>query len=91
MSNPSRDPSLSGEGVKFTVVVDSARRECLITSQALATLSSLKSEDADVDMIEIFRAYESNINGVARRLVAAGVAGNPLVLRPETFNPPHTR
>lgn len=91
MNHLSSQPRLSGEGVAFTVVVDSVRHACLITPQALFTLSLFKSEDMDADMMEIFRAYEPNINGVARRLVAAGVAGNPLVLRPETFRSPRTQ
>ncbi|OWW18236.1 DUF1488 family protein [Noviherbaspirillum denitrificans] len=90
MNYSSRLPHLSDDGIAFTVVVDSVARECLITLQALVTLSSFKSEDTDNDMMEIFHAYEPNINGVARRLAAAGVAGNPLVLRPETFSPPRT-
>ena len=48
-------------------------------------------DDADADIMEIFRSFESNIKGIARRLVAAGVAGTPLVMRPETFSSPHTR
>lgn len=91
MSHSSSQPRLTKKGITFSVVVDSVSRECLITPQALYTLSSFKSEDAKVDMMEIFRTFEPNINGVARRLVAAGVAGNPLVMRPETFGPPRTR
>lgn len=81
-------PSLSKEGVIFTVVVDFTRHECLVTPQALYKLSAFKSEDQEVDIMAIFRAYEANINGIARRLVAAGVAGSPLVMRPETFGSP---
>ena len=91
MNHAITQPSLSEEGITFTVVVDSVKRECLITPQALHKLSSLKSDDDDVDMMEIFHSFESNISGVARRLVAAGVEGTPLVMRPETFNSPRTR
>lgn len=91
MNQLTSQPHLSEEGVTFTVVVDSVKHECLITPQALFTLSSFKSDDADVDMMEIFRTFEPSISGVARRLVAAGVAGNPLVMRPETFRSPRTR
>jgi len=91
MNHSSSQPHLSGDGIAFTVIVDSVRHECLITPQALVALSSYKTEEDDVDMMEIFRAYEPNINGVARRLVAAGVAGNPLVLHPATFRSPRTQ
>ena len=91
MKDSSSQPHLSGEGVAFSVVVDSVRYDCLITQQALFALSMFKSDNTDVDMMEIFRAYEPNINGVARRLVAAGVPGNPLVLRPETFRSPRSQ
>lgn len=91
MSHAINQPCLSEEGITFTVVVDSVKRECLITPQALHKLSSFKGDDEDVDMMEIFHSFESNISGVARRLVAAGVEGTPLVMRPETFNSPRTR
>ena len=91
MNQSSLQPHLSGDGVVFSVIVDSVRHECVITPQALYALSAYKTADDDVDVMEIFRAYEPNINGVARRLVAAGVAGDPLVLRPATFRPPHTQ
>ena len=91
MNHSTSQPHLSREGIAFTVIVDYVRHDCVITSQALSTLSVFASEDIDVDMMEIFRAYEPNISGVARRLVAAGVAGNPLVLRPETFCSPRTQ
>lgn len=83
MTHSITKPSLSEGGITFTVVVDSVKRECLITPQALYKLSAYKTED--VDIMEIFHNFESNIEGVARRLVAAGVAGTPLVMRPETF------
>ena len=91
MSDAMKQPSLSEEGITFTVVVDSIKRECLITPQALYKLSAFKGEDGDTDIMGIFYAFEANISGVARRLVAAGVEGVPLVMRPETFNSPRTR
>lgn len=86
MNQPLNSPTLSQEGVKFTVVVDYVKRDCLITTQALHKLRPLKPEDPDADVMAIFKAFEARINGVARRLVAAGVAGTPLVMRPETID-----
>jgi hypothetical protein len=91
MNHSSCQPRLSGEGIVFTVIVDCVRHECMVTSQALFSLSSSEIQNTENDMLEIFRAHEPSINGIARRLVAAGVAGNPLVLRPETFRPPRAR
>lgn len=88
--NPPIQPRLTEKGVAFTVVVDAVKRECLITQQALHTLSASKRGASSDDIMEIFRAFEANINGIARRLVGAGVAGAPLVIRPETFNSPRT-
>lgn len=91
MNHSSTEPRLTNEGITFTVVVDSVKHECLITPQALHRLCARKSDGSDVDMMEVFHAFEANINGIARRLVAAGVAGSPLVMRPETFSPPRAR
>lgn len=79
-------PTVSQEGVSFTVTVDFIRRDCLITIEALHKLCAVKREDPDEDIMKIFNAFEAKINGVARRLVAAGVAGSPLTLHPETFS-----
>lgn len=86
-----RQPNLTQEGVTFDVVVDAVKHECLITPQALRSLDAFKSGDPDENVMEIFHAFEANINGVARRLVAAGVAGSPVVIRPETFASPRTQ
>ena len=91
MNQPLSNPRLSDEGVAFTVVVDYAKRDCLLTTQARKQLRAIKSDDPDVDIMGIFKVFEANIAGVARRLVAAGVAASPLVLRPETFTPPRAR
>ena len=85
MNQSSTEPRLTKEGITFTVIVDSVKHECLITPQALQRLCARKSDGTDADFMEVFHEFEANINGIARRLVAAGVAGSPLVMRPETF------
>lgn len=84
-------PLLTGEGVAFTVRVDALDRACLITKDALTELSRLKSKDGpQASMMDIFLAFETTINGVARRLVFAKVPGTPLRLGANTFaSPPH--
>lgn len=73
------------------VFVDSVGHKCVVTRDALHKLSELKSiDDADADMMDLFHAYEAMIGGVARRLVAARVPGNPLVMSPATFCAPRT-
>lgn len=88
MTQSTRDPYLTSEGVVFTVVVDSLKRECLIKEDALQQLSSKNADASEPGMMDVFHAFEGKINGVARRLVAAGVQGTPLVLSRNTFAGP---
>ena len=79
-------PLLTGEGVAFTVRVDSLDRACLITKDALQELSRLKANDSpQASMMDVFHAFEATIKGVARRLVFAKVPGTPLTLGVNTF------
>ncbi|MGE5650454.1 DUF1488 family protein [Noviherbaspirillum sp. UKPF54] len=91
MNQPLNAPRLSPEGVAFTVVVDYARRDCLITTQALCKLRAVDGDNPHADIMGIFKTFEAYIHGIARRLAAAGVTGSPLILRPETFASPRTR
>lgn len=78
MNSPST-PYQTPEGVAFTVSVEYVRHDCLITDEALRKLSVLGStENPEIDRMSIFHAYEAKINGIARRLVAAGVKGSPV-------------
>jgi hypothetical protein len=88
MTQSTKEPYLTSEGVVFTVVVDSLKRECLIREDALQQLSSKNADAATPGMMDVFHAFEGRINGVARRLVAAGVQGTPLVLSRNTFAAP---
>lgn len=91
MNHINTRPQLAQEGIAFTVSVDSLTHECIVTHDALHKLAELKSIDnGDSNAMELFHAHEAVINGVARRLVGAGVQGNPLVMRPATFCAPHT-
>ncbi len=90
MSHATPQPLLTSKGVLFTVKVDSLKRECLVTDEALNQLSAQKNMNAAAaNQMDIFHAFEDNIKGVARRLIAARVPGTPLMMRPNTFNPPH--
>jgi hypothetical protein len=92
MSQYKEAPHVTNEGIKFTVTVDSLDRECLIEESALKQLSKMRNQDVEeADAMEVFHAFESKINGVARRLVAAGVPGTPLVLTGNTFFSPPSR
>jgi len=78
-------PRLLKKGIKFTVCVEFVDHDCLVTLEALNKLANLP-EGAAADPMAIFRAYEAQIYGVARRLVAANVQGRPLLLGPHSFH-----
>ena len=80
--NSSR-PHVTDTGVAFTVIVDNIPRDCLISSDALQALRG--GEKENLDLMETFQAYEANINGIARRMVAAGVQGMPVRLEARNF------
>lgn len=84
MTHTLAEPQLTNDGVAFTVRVDSVNRDCFISNEALATLSRQSAGDASP--IDTFRAFEATINGVARRMVAANVPGDPLKLGPNSFH-----
>jgi hypothetical protein len=79
-------PHLAENGIAFTVSVDFVKRDCIVSSDALAKLATLGNGQAD--LMQIFLAYEPNISGIARRLVAAGVPGTPLLLDEKNFKIP---
>ncbi|NEX64788.1 DUF1488 family protein [Noviherbaspirillum galbum] len=86
--NQQISPTLTDSGVLFTVTVDSLRHQCLIQKDALMQLTGSQPGNADLDEMTVFRSFEGKISGVARRLVAAGVQGGPLVLTRNTFAAP---
>jgi len=71
-------PRLEEEGVTFTVEVGFVDRECLVSRNALAHLRRMKG--GQQDFMQVYRSFEDQIHGVARRLVVAGVGGSPLIL-----------
>lgn len=85
MAQPAANPALTGNGVAFTVTtLDFAKHQCLITAEALAALAPHQS--GDFGPLEVFKAYEAKICGVARRMAAANVQGSPLLLQPYSFH-----
>ena len=74
---------LTDDGVAFTVTVDYQQRACLISKDILSNLS--RSTDDNLDLLAIYYAYHTKINGVARRMVAAGVQGLPVMLSSQHF------
>ena len=75
---------LAGDGVAFTVTVDFQRRACLISRGALASLGRATGEN--LDLLATYYAYHTKINGVARRLVAAGGQDTPVLLSARNFD-----
>lgn len=84
MPLPTDQPHLTDQGVAFTVRVDFEPRNCIISHDALAKLSALRS--ATASPLATFEAFEARINGVARRMAAAQVPGNPMPIGPNSFN-----
>lgn len=83
MSPATMQPRAIKSGIKFTVSVEFVSRKCLISNEALSKLAQHRT--GPLDAMATFRAYEATIQGVARRLVAANVPGDPLRLGPESF------
>ena len=84
MANTFVDPCSTGEGVKFTVRVEQVDHPCLVSREVLEDL--YRSQDHKLDLLDTYRAHEAQINGVARRMVAAGVSGSPMVLGTKNFH-----
>lgn len=76
-------PRLTKAGVTFTVTVEFTSYNCLVSNEGLAKLCELL--DTKEEAMQTFMAFEAKIHGVARRLIAAGVPGSPLVLGPNAF------
>ncbi|WP_156396793.1 DUF1488 family protein [Noviherbaspirillum sp. Root189] len=75
------------DGVIFSINIDAQERECLISREALNTLSQLKNIDSsDADSLELFKAFETFIRPVAHSLLGGRVLQTPLQLTPQNMN-----
>ncbi|MFI4939534.1 MAG: DUF1488 family protein [Burkholderiales bacterium] len=83
MNNITISPCLTSDGVTFTVTVDYKAHDCVISQEALSSLC--QSADKKLDLIATYQAYEAKIQGIARRLVTAGITGSPIMLGPHNF------
>jgi hypothetical protein len=79
----SAKPRLIKAGITFTVTVEFTTYSCLVSNDGLAKLCELL--ESKEEAMQTFLAFEAKIHGVARRLIAAGVPGSPLVLGPNAF------
>lgn len=85
MTHSIEDLAIVNGGVAFTVMtLECTRHACIISKEALLSLSRLKSQD--FGPMEIFHANEARIRGVARRMIAARVKGSPLQLDAHSFH-----
>jgi hypothetical protein len=80
----SSQPHLISNGIAFTVWVDYVKRECVVFADVLTKLAAQGVGESD--LMQTFLAYEANISGIARRMVAAGVPGTPLQLGMKNFS-----
>lgn len=78
MSNFTPLPSLTRDGVVFTISIDSIDHECVISRESLVNLSLFKNIDAsDADTMDLYHAFEKTIHAMTRALVACDAAGRP--------------
>lgn len=78
MDNALAAPRLTRAGILFSVVVDYQHYQCLVSATTLADLSH--SKDPKLDLLDTYRAFQTKIEGVARRVISAGVAGVPVLV-----------
>jgi hypothetical protein len=78
-----KDDGLFSSGITFSVEVESQDYDCLVSGEALSEL--IKMSDGLIAPFQAYAAYKSRIHGVARRLVAAGIGGSPVILRARHF------
>lgn len=71
-------PCLADGGILFRVSAGFSERECIISRNALAHLG--RSQSRTMDFMHIYKACETRIHKVARRMIVAGESASPLVL-----------
>ncbi|KRB69811.1 DUF1488 family protein [Noviherbaspirillum sp. Root189] len=80
-------PRATSEGILFTVQADSKVEQCLISQDALRSLSLLKNIDpADASALEIFQAFEGFIHPVAQALLKRATTAGLVRLTKENIN-----
>ena len=70
------------EGIAFSVEIENRKHSCLIADCALKRLYAF--EGTTLDFQDVYRAYETRIHGVARKLILNGLAGPELEGDPTT-------
>jgi hypothetical protein len=60
------------EGVAFSVEIENKKHSCLIAEGALKRLYAFGG--TTLDCLDVYRAYETRIHGVARKLILNGAA-----------------
>jgi hypothetical protein len=78
MDNVLAAPRLTNAGILFSVTVEFQQYQCLVPATTLSDLSH--SKDPKLDLLDTYRAFQTKIEGVARRLIGAGIIGKPLVI-----------
>lgn len=58
------------EGIAFSVEIENKKHSCLIADCALKRLYAF--EGTTLDFQDVYRAYETRIHGVARKLILNG-------------------
>lgn len=77
---------LTPDDVAFSINIGAQERQCLISREALDTLSQLKNIDSsDADTLELFKAFETFIRPVAQSIFGGEVSQAPLQLTSENI------
>jgi hypothetical protein len=86
MAHRDNNPRLTDQGIIFKVRIGSADHQCVISREALESLSDMKHMDvSDADSLDVFHAFEMTIRSTAESLADAEQSGPMLELRPSIF------
>jgi hypothetical protein len=70
------------EGIAFSVEIENKKHSCLIADSALKRLYAFGG--TTLDCLDVYRAYETRIHGVARKLILDGAAERELEFKCES-------
>lgn len=82
MNQRAMQPRPSGDGVLFTLMIDSQKWECNISKQSLDKMCEERSIDStDADALDVFHAFENTIGSLACNFIRAKVSNLCLSLK----------
>ncbi|NEX63906.1 DUF1488 family protein [Noviherbaspirillum galbum] len=86
MASRENNPRLTEHGVVFQVSIGGSEHQCVISREALESLSDMKDVDvSDADSLDVFHAFETTIRSTAKTLADAEPAQPILEIKPSIF------